>query len=91
MKKLLLISILLITLSACELKQDWNVTTTTRVVERSTYTGLTISDNSSTSTDVVLDMSETEIKAYCEPKSYSETYGSSTYTYYISRTYSEIK
>ena len=91
MKKLLLISILLITLSACELKQDWNVTTTTRVVERSVYTGLTISDNSSTSREVVLDMSEAEIKAYCEPKSYSETYGSSRYTYYISRTYSEIK
>jgi len=87
MKKLIIFLPLLLLLTACELKQDWTVTVKMRTVERSVYSGNTISDNTTTYTEKVLDMSEKEIKVYCEPKSYSETYGSSRYTYYTTKTY----
>lgn len=88
MKKLIiLLPLCLLLLTACEVSRDWSVTVTTKTVQRSTHTGLKIAENTEIYNEVVLDMSEKEIKEYCQPTSYYEVYGSSRYEYYTSKTY----
>lgn len=87
MKRLIILLPLFLLLTACEVKQNWSVTVTARTIQRNVYSGNKISDKTDIYNEVVLDMSEKEIKAYCEPTSYSETYGSSRYEYYTSKTY----
>ena len=90
MKKLIILLPLLLLLTACEVSQDWSVTVTMRTIERNIYSGKTVSDNTTTYNEIVTDMSKKEIEEYCQPKSYSETYGSSQYTYYTTKTYVEL-
>lgn len=87
MKKLIILLPLLLLLTACEVSKDWNVTVTTKTVQRSTHTGLKITEKTDIYNEVVTDMSEKEIKEYCQPTSYYEVYGSSRYEYYTSKTY----
>lgn len=91
MKKLIILLPILLMLVSCETKQDWEVTVTTRTIQRNIYSGNKISDKTDIYSEIVVDMSEKEIKLYCEPTSYSETYGTNRYEYFTTKTYVELK
>ena len=90
MKKLIPIMLLFV-LSACETTTTWLVTTTVRVQKWNTVTVTKFYDQSTTTTELVTDMSEKEIEEYCQPQYYTEQYGTTLYKYFTTRTYEEAE
>lgn len=90
MKKLIPIMLLFV-LSACETTTTWLVTTTVRVQKWNTVTVTKFYDQSTTTTELVTDMSEKEIQEYCQPQYYTEQYGTTLYKYFTTKTYEEEK
>lgn len=90
MKKLIPIMLLFV-LSACETTTTWLVTTTVRVQKWNTVTVTKFYDQSTTTTELVTDMSEKEIQEYCQPQYYTEQYGTTLYKYFTTKTYEEAK
>lgn len=86
MKKLLF-PLLLLILTSCEVKNDWLVTTTLKIEQWNTISVKKVNTTTTTSSEVVLDMSEKEIKEYCAPSYYSEQYGTTLYKYFTTKTY----
>ena len=82
---------LLFVLSACETTTTWLVTTTVRVQKWNTVTVTKFYDQSTTTTELVTDMSEKEIQEYCQPQYYTEQYGTTLYKYFTTKTYEEAK
>ena len=66
MKKLIPIMLLFL-LSACETTTTWLVTTTVRLQKWNTVTVTKFYDQSTTTTELVADMSEKEIQEYYQP------------------------
>jgi len=87
MKKLLLIPILLLALTSCEVNQDWLVTNTLRIEQWNTVSNIKVRTETRVSTEVVLDMSEKEIKEYCKQGIYTEQYGTTMYKFVTTKTY----
>jgi len=87
MKKLLLLPLFLLVLTSCEKKQDWLVTTKFTTEQWNTVTVKKVNSNTTTSTEVVLDMSEKEIKEYCQPSFYTEQYGTTLYKFFTEKRY----
>ena len=81
MKKLIPIMLLFV-LSACETTTTWLVTTTVRLQKWNTVTVTKFYDQSTTTTELVTDMSEKEIQEYCQPQYYTEQYGTTLYKYF---------
>lgn len=90
MKKLIPIMLLFV-LSACETTTTWLVTTTVRLQKWNTVTVTKFYDQSTTTTELVTDMSEKEIQEYCQPQYYTEQYGTTLYKYFTTKTYEEAK
>lgn len=86
MKKLLF-PLLLLILTSCEVKNDWLVTTTFKIEQWNTISVKKVNTTITTSSEVVLDMSEKEINEYCAPSYYSEQYGTTLYKYFTTKTY----
>lgn len=82
---------LLFLLSACETTTTWLVTTTVRLQKWNTVTVTKFYDQSTTTTELVTDMSEKEIQEYCQPQYYTEQYGTTLYKYFTTKTYEEAK
>ena len=82
---------LLFVLSACETTTTWLVTTTVRLQKWNTVTVTKFYDQSTTTTELVTDMSEKEIQEYCQPQYYTEQYGTTLYKYFTNKTYEEAK
>ena len=82
---------LLFVLSACETTTTWLVTTTVRLQKWNTITVTKFYDQSTTTTELVTDMSEKEIQEYCQPQYYTEQYGTTLYKYFTTKTYEEAK
>ena len=90
MKKLIPIMLLFL-LSACETTTTWLVITTVRLQKWNTVTVTKFYDQSTTTTELVADMSEKEIQEYCQPQYYTEQYGTTLYKYFTTKTYEEAK
>lgn len=90
MKKLIPIMLILL-LSACETTTTWLVTTTVRVQKWNTTTVTKFYDQSTSSTELITDMSKKEIEEYCQPQYYTEQYGTTLYKYFTTKTYEEAK
>ena len=90
MKKLIPIMLLFV-LSACETTTTWLVTTTVRLQKWNTVTVTKFYDQSTTTTELVTDMSEKEVQEYCQPQYYTEQYGTTLYKYFTTKTYEEAK
>lgn len=82
---------LLFLLSACETTTTWLVITTVRLQKWNTVTVTKFYDQSTTTTELVADMSEKEIQEYCQPQYYTEQYGTTLYKYFTTKTYEEAK
>ncbi len=82
---------LILLLSACETTTTWLVTTTVRVQKWNTTTVTKFYDQSTSSTELITDMSKKEIEEYCQPKYYTEQYGTTLYKYFTTKTYEEAK
>lgn len=82
---------LLFLLSACETTTTWLVTTTVRLQKWNTVTVTKFYDQSTTTTELVTDMSEKEVQEYCQPQYYTEQYGTTLYKYFTTKTYEEAK
>lgn len=87
MKKLLLLPLLLLMFASCEKKQDWVVITTMTTEQWNTISVTKIRTVVSSTEEIVLDMSEKEIKAYCKPVYYTEQYGTILYKFFNEKTY----
>ncbi|MGL4662065.1 MAG: hypothetical protein ACRCV7_00060 [Culicoidibacterales bacterium] len=75
----------------CETKQDWEVTTKSETQTWNTTSVKMIRTEISYSKETVLDMSEKEIKEYCQPSYYHEQYGTTLYKHFTTKTYVELK
>lgn len=89
MKKLLFLSLMLITLVSCEQKRNWSVTTTNTTEQWNKAQYKRIWTKTVVTSEIVLDMSEKEIKEYCKPSFYQEEIGIYIYKYYTNKTYTE--
>ena len=87
MKKLLLLPLFLLMFASCEKKQDWVVITTMTTEQWNTISVTKIRTVVSSTEEIVLDMSEKEIKAYCKPVYYTEQYGNILYKFFNEKTY----
>lgn len=86
MKKLLF-PLLVLLLTSCEVAEDWLVTTTLKTEQWNTVTVKKINTTTITSTEIILGVSEKQIKEYCAPSYYSEQYGQTLYKYFTTKTY----
>ena len=87
MKKLLIILLPLLLLTSCEVAQDWKVTVTTEIQQWDIVGHRLVRTEKSTYTEVVLGISEKQIKEYCVQGIYTETYGNTMYKYITSKSY----
>ena len=89
MKKLLFLSLMLITLVSCEQKRNWKVETTNITEQWNAREYRIIWTKVNVSSEVVLDMSEKEIKDYCRSSFHQEEIGIYIYKYYTNKKYTE--
>ena len=88
MKKLIPL-LLVLFLASCEVAQDWLVTTTITTERWNSVSVTKIDTKTTTSTEIIVGISEKQIKEYCAPKYYSEQYGTIVYKYFTTKTYVE--